>query len=109
MATNLPDSEDGDPRREWRDLVTGLAAAILLTAASFALVIFRPVSTGWLLAGLGALALLQIAAHFRYFLHVDLDRSHRDDLQLVLFTGLVVLLMVGGTMWILFSQHARMG
>ncbi|WP_370526767.1 cytochrome o ubiquinol/quinol oxidase subunit IV, partial [Salipiger sp. PrR007] len=52
--------------------------------------------------------LAQIAAHFRFFLHIDLWRSHRDDLMLILFTALIILLMVGGTKWILFDQWSRM-
>ena len=54
------------------------------------------------------LALLQIVAHFRYFLHIDLQKSHRDDLQLILFTGLIIGLMVAGSLWIIFNQNQRM-
>jgi cytochrome o ubiquinol oxidase operon protein cyoD len=53
------------------------------------------------------LAVAQIVVHFRYFLHIGWH-SHRDDLQLVLFTGLILFLMVGGTIWILFNLHERM-
>jgi cytochrome o ubiquinol oxidase operon protein cyoD len=57
---------------------------------------------------LALLALVQIVVHFRFFMHIDLRKSHRDDLQLILFTALIIGLMVGGTIWILASQHARM-
>lgn len=40
--------------------------------------------------------LAQIAAHFRFFLHIDLWKLHRDDLMLIFFTALIILLMVGG-------------
>lgn len=106
---SLPRSENENPRRESRDMVLGLLSSATLTIASFAVAIFKPMGSGWLLAVLGMLAIVQIAAQFRFLLHVDLDKSHRDDLQLVLFTGLVVGLMVCGTLWILFDQHARMG
>tara|TARA_R100001509_G_C4687971_1_gene155840 strand:- start:129 stop:461 length:333 start_codon:yes stop_codon:yes gene_type:complete len=106
---SLPRSENENPRREWRDMVLGLLSSAMLTIASFAVAIFKPMGSGWLLAVLGMLAVIQIAVQFRFFLHVDLDKSHRDDLQLVLFTGLVVGLMVCGSLWILFDQHARMG
>ena len=106
---DLPRSEREDPKREFRHLLLGFASAALLTAAAFALVLMKPFSARWMLVALGALALVQIAAQFRYFLHVDLKKSHRDDLQLVLFAGLVIALMVGGSIWILFNQHARMG
>jgi cytochrome o ubiquinol oxidase operon protein cyoD len=106
---DLPSGETSSGQPELASYVKGLASALLLTAAAFGLAIWRPLSHGWDLAVLGALALLQIVAHFRWFLHIDLKQSHRDDLQLILFTGLIVLIMVGGTIWILWNQHARMG
>lgn len=106
---NLPQSEDESRNRELRDSVIGLGGAVVLTVIAFALAIIQPWGRSALLLGLGGLALLQIGWHFRYFLHIDLDSSHRDDLQLVLFTGLIVLLMVAGTIWILFNQYMRMG
>ena len=106
---DLPRSEDESRGRELREAVIGLAGAVVLTIIAFALAIAQPFAKGALLIGLGVLALIQIGWHFRYFLHIDLESSHRDDLQLVLFTGLIVLLMVAGTIWILFNQHMRMG
>lgn len=106
--TALPPSERERPRDEFRSYVKGIVLAAILTAAAFAIVGWRLLPREWALISLGALALVQIVVHFRFFLHIDLDKSHRDDLQLVLFTGLVVFLMVAGSVWILWSQHARM-
>ncbi len=91
-----------------RSYVTGLCVAIVLTAIPFAAVAFGhyPARTDFLL--IAACAIVQIPAHFRFFLHIDLSRSKRDDLQLILFSTLIVLLMVGGTIWILGSQMTRM-
>jgi cytochrome o ubiquinol oxidase operon protein cyoD len=75
--------------------------ALMLTALAFGLVIFER------LLALAVLAVAQIVVHFRYFLHIGWH-SHRDDLQLVLFTSLILFLMVGGTIWILFNLHERM-
>ena len=55
-----------------------------------------------------ALAVLQIIVHLRLFLHIDLSESRREDLQLILFASLLILLMVGGSVWILWSLHLRM-
>ena len=51
---------------------------------------------------------MQVIAHFRFFLHIDLSRSSRDDLQLILFSTMIVILMVGGTIWITINQHQMM-
>ena len=95
-------------RRELASYVIGLASAVVLTAVAFgtvALDAFSRTTTLWIVAGT---ALLQVVVHFRFFLHIDLSRSKRDDLQLILFSSLIVLLMVGGTLWILSNLHDRM-
>lgn len=105
---DLPASEMIGYRRELRQYLVGLALALLLSLAAFGIVwagILPPAARLPVLAGL---AVVQIVAHFRYFLHIDLRKSHRDDLHLILFTALIAGLMVGGTIWILFVQHARM-
>ncbi len=63
-------------------------------------------STLWWTIGL--CALVQVVVHFRFFLHIGWERSTRDDLQLILFTTLIILLMAGGTIWIMGNLHARM-
>lgn len=96
-------------REELRRYVIGLVATVGLTLAAFAVVRWAPWERAISMAVLAALAAAQIVAQFRYFLHIDLKRSHRDDLLLILFTGLIVALMIGGTLWILSDQWGRMG
>ena len=93
------------------ELVTyavGYVLAMTLTLAAFALVHWRwaPPSTALLIVF--ALALVQIVVHFRCFLHVTLRGPARDDLQLIIFSTLIVLLMVGGTLVVLFNLRMRM-
>ena len=93
------------------DLTTyaiGYVLALLLTCAAFSLVYWRWVSGTMALAVIYTLALVQIIVHFRCFLHVDLRRSARDDLQLILFSTLIVCIMVGGTLVVLFNLRSRM-
>ncbi|MWD29254.1 cytochrome o ubiquinol oxidase subunit IV [Aquicoccus sp. SCR17] len=106
--TYIPKSENQGAKREFVSYIKGGIASLVLTLAAFGLVAFDMVSGLGALAALGGLAIVQIVIQFRYFLHIDLQKSHRDDLQLILFTGLIVSLMIGGTLWILFDQHARM-
>jgi cytochrome o ubiquinol oxidase subunit IV len=97
-----------EERREFLSYVVGLGLALALTLAPFALV-YRPViPRGWLLVAIGALALLQMVVHFRCFLHIGVRRK-REDLQLILFSALLLVIMVAGTIWIMASLAARMG
>lgn len=91
-----------------RSYATGLVLALSLTAAAFALVAFPGAGRGVALWGIGALALVQIVVHFRCFLHIDLSEQKREDLQLILFSTLLLIMMGGGTLWIMFTLYGRM-
>lgn len=105
---DLPDSEVEGRRREQRQYYLGGLWALLLTLAAFGLAWSGALSPSRTVITVSVLALIQIIVHFRYFLHIDLKKSHRDDLHLILFTALIVFLMTGGTLWILFNLHQRM-
>jgi cytochrome o ubiquinol oxidase subunit IV len=93
--------------KDFRSYCIGGVLALILTAIAFALVVFEILPAFERLMAIALLAVIQIVVHFRYFLHISWH-SHRDDLQLVLFTSLILFLMVGGTVWILFNLHERM-
>ncbi|MET1757036.1 cytochrome C oxidase subunit IV family protein [Novosphingobium sp. RD2P27] len=95
-------------RREIRTYLTGYGAALALTCAAFALVRWPVFGSGATFAMILALGLIQIVVQFRCFLHITLARSARDDLQLILFSLLIIALMVGGTLVILFNLRERM-
>ena len=52
--------------------------------------------------------LVQMLTHFRFFLHIDGRQNSRPDLQLLLFSAVIVALMVGGTLVVLFNLYGRM-
>lgn len=99
--------EDGYGRG-LRSYLTGLGLALLLSAVPFASVAWHVFPRGWLLWLIAGAGLIQAAGQFRFFLHIDLSRSKRDDLQLILFSTLIAVLMVAGTIWIYFNQQMRM-
>ncbi|RYF09800.1 MAG: cytochrome-c oxidase [Oxalobacteraceae bacterium] len=96
---------------KWRDIkgyAIGYGLALVLTAAAFAVVRW-PTFDSRMTAGLVfGLALAQFIVHFRYFLHISLRRSARDDLLLILFSTLIVILMVSGTIVIIANLRSRM-
>jgi cytochrome o ubiquinol oxidase operon protein cyoD len=96
-----------EERREFHSYVWGIALALLLTLAPFALVHWAAMSGVSLLCVIGALALVQMVVHFRFFLHIGLWQK-REDLQLILFSTLLLVIMVAGTIWIMASLALRM-
>ena len=97
-----------DRRREVRIYLIGYAAALVLTVAAFAAVHWPFTGAGMTFAFVLVLALVQVVVQFRCFLHIGLQRSSRDDLQLILFSTLIIVLMVGGTLVILSNLRTRM-
>jgi cytochrome o ubiquinol oxidase operon protein cyoD len=97
-----------EQRNERRSYVTGYVLALALTAAAFAIVRWHVAGAPVALIVVFALGLAQMIVHFRFFLHISLAKSARDDLQLILFSGIVIALMVSGTLVILFNLRRRM-
>jgi len=94
--------------REFRSYLIGFGLAVLLTAIAFGAVLMGEGSRATVLWIVAITAVVQVVVHFRFFLHIDLSKSNRDDLQLILFSFLILTLMVAGTIWILANLHARM-
>jgi len=99
------------PRTEQRETVTyvtGYALALLLSLAAFGLVYLRLLGGQEAFYTVLGLGLIQMLVHLRCFLHVDLKRSARADLILLLFSSLIIALMVGGTLVVLSNLYYRM-
>lgn len=94
-------------RRDFMSYTWGAALALALTVVPFALVHWGGVARVPMLVIIGALALAQAIVHFRFFLHLGLKRK-REDLQLILFSALLLVIMVIGTIWIMASLATRM-
>lgn len=94
--------------RELRSYVVGYGLALILTLIPFALVAWSHLSSIALWLAIGGCALLQVIVHFRCFLHVSFAKQKREDLHLILFTTLILVIMVGGTLWIVLNLYSRM-
>ncbi len=95
-------------RRELKSYLWGGALAFVLTAIAFGFVHWSVLPYGWTMPVVGVLAFIQIVVHFRFFLHIDPPNQNTSDLMLILFTSLILMAMVGGTIWILGDLAARM-
>jgi cytochrome o ubiquinol oxidase operon protein cyoD len=97
-----------DKKREIRSYAIGYVLALVLTGVAFAVVRWPSFPARTTLAIVFGLALTQMMVHFRWFLHISLRRSSREDLQLILFSTLIIVLMVSGTIVILLNLRAMM-
>jgi cytochrome o ubiquinol oxidase operon protein cyoD len=100
-------NSSADERRERRSYLYGAAIALVLTLLAFATVRWKILPPATLVGAVGILAIIQMVVHFRFFLHIRLKRN-RADLHLIAFSGLILLIMVAGTVWIMSSLALRM-
>jgi len=57
---------------------------------------------------LSAAAVLQVLVHLRYFLHLDASSRMRWNVLALLFALLIMVLIVGGTLWIMTHLSYRL-
>jgi len=88
-----------------RSYITGFALSLTLTLVPFVLVLYHILGRGALFAGIVASALLQLVIQLGFFLHVSLDASGRPRLFSFLFTAVMVLIVVLGSLWIMHDLN----
>jgi cytochrome o ubiquinol oxidase operon protein cyoD len=88
--------------------LVGLALAVILTAIPFALVATRALPRPATLAVIAVAAVLQVGVHLRFFLQLGLRSTPLENLLALAFAGVLIVFMVGGTLWIMFDLHYRM-
>lgn len=102
-----PGSAHGhDSRRSYR---IGVALSILLTVVPFWLVMSKalpnPTATA---AIIFVLAMIQIVVHVVSFLHLDTRSEGGWTLLAFLFTAVIVVLTIGGSVWVMYHLNANM-
>ena len=91
-----------------RSYLVGFVLAFGLTAVPFGLVAARALAPIPTFAVIAVAAVAQIAVHLRYFLHLDLRASSRERLATLAFAAILIVIMIGGSVWILSDLHFRM-
>ena len=92
----------------FKPYATGFILSIILTTIPFALVISGVVSRSAILFGIFGAAIVQVLVHLHYFLHLDASSAARWNILALLFTLLIMVLFVGGTIWIMNNLNYRM-
>lgn len=59
-------------------------------------------------AGILVLGILQLLVHLHYFLHLDFSPGQRWNLLALAFTLLLIVIMAGGTIWVMYNMNYMM-
>jgi len=98
-------------QKEWhgtmKAYVIGFVVSILLTAASFFLVITRVLSGRALVFTIIGLALVQAIVQLLFFLHVGQEAKPRWETVVFYFMVMVLLIIAIGSLWIMIDLNAH--
>ncbi len=98
------------PKRELLDYFVGYGLSIILTLIAFGLVVYLRdhFSIGVLASILAVCAIAQILVQVIYFLHIHKGDNDGWNIASLLFTGIILLMVVGGSGWVMFYLHMNM-
>lgn len=86
----------------------GFILSVILTLIPFGLVMYPSVPKDVTLWIVLAFAVIQVLVHLVYFLHLDRSEAQRNNVVAFIFAALVIVLLVGLSLWIMFSIHTVM-
>jgi cytochrome o ubiquinol oxidase operon protein cyoD len=88
--------------------IAGFVLALVLTGIPFGLVVAGLLPRFTTLVVIALLAVVQVGVHLRYFLHLDLQETPRENVLALAFAAVLIFIMVGGSLWIMLDLDARM-
>lgn len=110
----MPDSEQhtsaplGSDHGTFTTYVTGFVLSVLLTVIAFAMVGYHLFSSATTIVVIVVLALLQLLVQLRFFLHMSVNSHARWNLMTFIFTAIIVLILVFGSIWIMVNINYHM-
>ena len=101
--------DDGAAHSTFGGYMTGFVLSIILTAIPFWLVMAKvfdkPSTTAFVVLGFAA---VQIVVHMVYFLHMNTKSEGGWTLLALIFTVMVVVIMLAGSLWVMYHLNHNM-
>ncbi len=107
-ARVTPGTENGQQHGSLRSYLIGYAAAAILTIGAFAAAQSQALPPASIVAAITVLAIGQMLVHLIFFLHISTTPNQRTNIMAFAITMLIVLLIVGGSLWIMSHLQSNM-
>ena len=88
--------------------VTGFVLSVILTAIPFWLVMAKVLPASATVPIVLGFAAVQMLVHMVYFLHMNAKVEGGWSLLALLFTAVVVLIMLAGSIWVMYNMNTHM-
>ena len=107
-ARVTPGTENGQQHGSLQGSLIGYAAAAILTIGAFAATQSNALTPASIVAAITVLAIGQMLVHLIFFLHISTTPNQRTNILAFAVTMLIVLLIVGGSLWIMSHLQSNM-
>jgi cytochrome o ubiquinol oxidase operon protein cyoD len=91
-----------------KSYLIGFALSVLLTLASFGVVMSGLVPHDLMMPGIIVFGVAQLVVQLVCFLHMGTSPSQRGNLAIMLFTLLILAIVVVGSLWVLHNMNVNM-
>ena len=108
IAPGDEDAEGGSIAQRIAGYLAGLGLAILLTATSFFVAGTDLVWQPSIPVALVVLAIAQMGVHLVFFLHITTGTDNTNNVLALAFGVLIVILVIGGSLWIMANLNHNM-
>ncbi|GGP21911.1 cytochrome o ubiquinol oxidase subunit IV [Silvimonas iriomotensis] len=90
------------------DYLVGFVLSVILTVIPFWMVMSKSFSRQGTMIGIAVFAVAQVIVQLKYFLHLDFTKEGRINTLAFLFTALIIVMLVGLSIWIITTADALM-
>jgi cytochrome o ubiquinol oxidase subunit IV len=91
-----------------KSYLAGFVLSVILTAIPFWMVMSGALPRADAAIGIVVFAIVQILVHLKFFLHLDFTKEGRINTLSFIFTALIIVMLVGLSIWIISSADALM-
>jgi cytochrome o ubiquinol oxidase subunit IV len=91
-----------------KSYIVGFALSIILTFMSFGCVMSGAVPHDLVVPGIMVLCVAQVLVQLVFFLHLSAKPGQSDNLQIGVFTVLIIAIIVVGSLWVMHNMNEYM-
>lgn len=102
------DVEDDHAHGSRRSYLIGFLLSVVLTAVPFWLAMAGVLDARLTAVIVVAMAVIQIVVHTVFFLHVNTRSEGGWTLLSLVFTAVIIVIVIAGSLWIMFHLHGNM-
>jgi cytochrome o ubiquinol oxidase operon protein cyoD len=91
-----------------KSYVVGMLLSLVLTFASFGVVMTHVVPRSMGLTAVVVLCVVQLVVQLRYFLHLGSSADQRSNTGIFVCTALLIAIIVAGSLWVIHNANINM-